>query len=245
MISLKVVPTASIIFGDRFREDYGDISMLIESMKKEGIIQPLAVRDNGDDSYALLAGGRRYTAARAADIQEVPVRCYPATLSELEMRSIELMENVCRKDLEWHESAKLKKQIYLLQVALYGEKLSTNPDAPGVSKRDVADLIGVSHSSLIQGVRMADAIEAFPELTQAKNSHEATKLFAKMQENIVKEELARRIEAKSASTPIERVRNNLYNAFIIDSFFNGVANIPNGSIDFIEVDPPYAIELNQ
>jgi ParB family chromosome partitioning protein len=112
MISLKEVPTTSIIYGERFREDMGDIAMLIESMKKEGVIQPLAVRDNEDGTYLLLAGGRRYTAASRAGIETVPIRCYPSSLSELEMRSIELMENVCRKDLDWLEAAKLKKEIH-------------------------------------------------------------------------------------------------------------------------------------
>ncbi|MFA6972808.1 MAG: ParB N-terminal domain-containing protein [Gallionella sp.] len=244
MIEQKEVPITSIIFGERFREDYGDLSMLVESIKQEGIIQPLAVRDNGDETYSLLAGGRRYTAATAAKIETVPVRCYPSTLSELEMRNIELMENICRKDLEWHEAAKLKKEIYQLQIALYGEKKSTSPDAPGVSKRDVAKMIGVDVAELSRATQLADAIEIFPELKAAKNTSEANKMLQKMQENMVREELAKRISNKTASTPIERIHDNLINCYMVGDFFDGIKAIPNSSIDFIELDPPYAIDLN-
>ena len=72
-MKLKEIPLNEIDFGDRVRKDYGDIKELITSFKKEGIIQPLAVMeifwspDDGDEpahKYLLLAGGRRYTAAK-------------------------------------------------------------------------------------------------------------------------------------------------------------------------------------
>jgi 16S rRNA G966 N2-methylase RsmD len=244
MIVLKNIPLTSITFGARFREDYGDLTSLIESMKKEGIISPLAVRDNDDGSYVLLAGGRRYTAAQKACIEEVPVRCYPATLSELEMRSIELMENVERKDLDWLEAAKLKKQIHLLQIEIHGEKKSTSPDAPGHSLRDTAAMLNKSVGSISMDMNLATAVEMFPELAKAKNKNEATKMLQKFQENMIRGELAKRIENKSASTPIERVHSSLVNNFIVGDFFEGIKQVPNNSIDFIELDPPYAIDLN-
>jgi ParB/RepB/Spo0J family partition protein len=241
---MKEINTTDIIFGERFREDYGDIAGLIESIKKEGIIQPLAVRDNEDGSYTLLAGGRRYTAVTKAGIETVPVRCYPSTLSELEMRSIELMENLCRKELDWLEAAKLKKQIHELQIAIHGAKTSTSPDATGFSKRDTAELIGVSPATLVQDMKLADAAAIFPELAKAKNKNEANKMLQKLQENIVRGELARRVEERAATTPIERTHSNLINQFIVGDFFTGVKDVPNNSIDFIELDPPYAIDLN-
>lgn len=243
MIDLKIVPTSSIIFEKRFREDYGNIDQLIESMKKEGIIQPLAVRDNNDNTYTLLAGGRRMTAALKAKIESLPVRCYPSTLNELEMRSIELMENVCRKDLDWLEAAKLKKEIHLLQTTIHGEKISTSPDAPGWSKRDTANLIGKSHASVIQDMQLADAVAIFPELSKAKNKNEAVKMLSKLQEDMICSELAARIEAKTSTTPIDKLHQNLINCYIVNDFFEGIKAVPTGSIDFIEIDPPYAIDI--
>jgi len=244
MITLKVVPTASIIIGSRFREKYEDIDVLIESMRKEGVIQPLAVCDNEDGTYTLLAGGRRITAALRANIESLPVRCYPSTLSDLERRSIELMENVCRKDLDWLEAAKLKKEIHILQTKIYGEKTSTSPDASGFSKRDTANLLGISHASLIQDMQLADAVKIFPELANAKNKSDATKMLGKLQEELVRSELASRIEAKTSTTPLDKLHQNLINQYLVNDFFLGVKQIPTGSIDFIELDPPYAIDLH-
>lgn len=244
MIGLKEVPITSIVFGERFREDYGDLSQLIESFKKEGIIQPLAVRDNGDGTYFLLAGGRRYTAATKAGLDSLPVRCYPSTLSELEMRSIELMENVLRKDLEWLEAAKLKKEILQLQKAIHGEKVSTAKDAPGVSQADIAKMLGVTPALLSQELKLVEMAEVFPALGTTKNKADASKMLSKMQESLVREELAKRIEGKAATTPIERVYGNLINSYIVGNFFEGIKQVPNNSIDFIELDPPYAIDLN-
>lgn len=243
-ISMKVVPLTAIIVGDRFREDYGDLEDLVLSFKKEGIINPLTVRDNEDGTYLLVAGGRRHRAATMAMLEEVPVRCYSKELTELDMRSIELMENICRKEMDWLEASKLKKQIHLLQVEIYGEKKSTAPDAPGFSKRDTANLLGVSQASLQYDIKLADAVEMFPELSKAKNKNEATKMLQKLQESIIRAELSKRIEEKAATTPIERTHTNLINAFIVGDFFKGVSEVPNNSIDFIELDPPYAIDLN-
>lgn len=243
MIVLKEVMVSDIISEGRFREDLGDVDSLVLSFKKEGVIQPLAVRDNEDGSYKLLAGGRRYDAAVKAKLETVPVRCYPADISELEMRSIELMENVCRKDLSWIEDAKLKKEIYLLQVAIHGEKHSTNPNAPGVSKRDVADLLGKSHFSINQDIQLADALEIFPELEKAKNKNEANKMLSKFQEEMIKAEITKRIEGKVASTPTEKLHQDLISRYIVGDFFDRIGDIPTGSVDFIELDPPYAMDL--
>lgn len=242
-IVMKVVPLESITFGERFREDYGDLSDLVLSFKKEGIINPLTVRDNGDGTYYLAAGGRRFKAAELAKLDEVPVRCYSKELSELDLRSIELMENICRKEMDWLEAAKLKKEIHELQVAIYGEKKSTAPDAPGFSKRDTANLLGVSQTKFQDEYKLAQAAEAFPEISKAKSKTDAMKMLQKLQEGIVRTELAKRVEERVASTPVERVRMNLINSFIVDDFFEGIKNVPNGSIDFIELDPPYGIDL--
>lgn len=245
MITLKEIPLSSVIFGERFREDLGNVNELVESFKKEGIIQPLAVRANEDGTYLLLAGGRRFTAATKAGLETVPVRCYPSSLSDLEMRSIELMENVCRKDLEWHEKAKLSKEIYELQVALYGEKTSTSADAEGVSKRSVAEFIGKSHASLVNDIKRAEALKIFPELAKAKNAGEADKMLNKLQEEMIRGELAKRIEAKTASTPIDQLHQRLVSQYLVGDFFEGIASVPNNSADFIELDPPYAIDLTK
>lgn len=245
-IELRTVSIEKITFGDRFRDDYGDLATLITSIKKEGIIQPLAVRAcAGNEEYILLAGGRRYKACLQAGISEIPVRVFPDTLNELEMRSIELMENVARKDLSWIEATNLNKEIHLLQQQIYGKKTSTSPDAPGVSLRDTAKLLGQSPGGLSDDIKLANAIEAFPTLKEAKTKSDAMKMLKKLEEDILVREIAKRHESKLANTPIDVIRKDLVSRYILKDFFVGVRQIPDNSIDIVEVDPPYGIDLKK
>ncbi len=65
----------------------------------------------------------------------------------------------------------------------------------------------------------------------------------KVQETMIQEELAKRLEKKKASTPTSKLRKNLTDNFIIRDFFEGVKKVPDGSVDIVELDPPYAIDL--
>jgi len=242
-IEMKVVPITSINFGERFRKDYGDLDQLILSFKEEGIIQPLAVQDIGEGKYQLLAGGRRFTAATKAGIAELPVRIYPQDIGELQQRSIELMENVLRKDLDWVEVARLRSKVHELQVEIYGEKISTSPNAPGHGLRDTANLFNISAGQVSEDLKLAKALELFPQLASAKNKTDAHKKLSQIQEGLIREELASRLAAKVASTPMDRIHTALCQRYIVGDFLDTVKKIPDRSIDFCEVDPPYSIDL--
>lgn len=244
-MGLKMINPADVIIGERFRKDMGDVDQLALSLKKEGIIQPLAVRDNDDGTYTLLAGGRRMAAIAKAGITEIPVRTYPVDLSDLEMRSIELMENLARKDMHWAEAAKLKAEIHSLQVAIHGQKITTTPGAEGQRLQDTADLLGVSVGKLHSDMQLVKAMEVFPELADAKGITEANKKLTQIKTAIVKEELAKRYEQQIATTPVEKLRVSICNRYIVGNFLSVASELPDRSIDFCEIDPPYAIDLKR
>ena len=252
---LSNVNINEILVEDRAREEMGDIDELIASINKEGLIQPIAVSNIGiDDSvdnntdlkYRLLAGGRRLEACGKAGLSEVPVRIYDKELNSLEVKSIELAENIYRKDFEWNEEVRLKKEIHELQTEIFGEKVTTKVGAPedvGWSKRDTAALLNESPASTTQDINLADALDYIPDLENCKNKNEASKLMKKVQETMIQEELAKRLEKKKASTPTSKLRKSLVDNFIIRDFFKGVKKIPDNSVDIVELDPPYAIDL--
>lgn len=70
---------------------------LAESVKQHGILQPLLVRSRSDDKYELVAGERRYRAAKECGLDEVPVVI--RSLSDEEAMQLSLIENLCREDL--------------------------------------------------------------------------------------------------------------------------------------------------
>ena len=243
-MEVKVVNYCDVKEGTRFREEYGDIESLALSIKNEGLIQPLAVRDNEDGTYLLLAGGRRYKAAGLASLTTLPVRVYEKDIDELTMRSIELMENIIRKDLRWWETANLKKEVHELQIKIHGEKKSTSPDAPGWSKAMTAKLIGGAESLVHDDIKLAEAIAIMPQLKTAKNRSEAQKMLRGVEETMIRTELAKKVQEKTATTSLERVQHEMINRYMVGDFFEIVKKLPDKSIDIIELDPPYGIDLH-
>lgn len=70
---------------------------LVESVKTDGILQPLLVRPLGEEKYELVAGERRYRAAKELGLTEVPV--IVRDLSEQQALRVALVENLQREDL--------------------------------------------------------------------------------------------------------------------------------------------------
>ena len=85
--------------------DKDDLDELATSIKERGIIQPLIVRksDDQDDKYELIAGERRWQAAQAAGLHNVPVVVIQA--DNLKSLELAIIENVQRKDLNPIEEA--------------------------------------------------------------------------------------------------------------------------------------------
>lgn len=76
---------------------------LLDSVKSKGILQPLLVRTKGKDSYEIIAGERRWRAAQAAGLHEVPVVI--KELSDEEALEVAIIENIQRHDLNPIEEA--------------------------------------------------------------------------------------------------------------------------------------------
>jgi len=236
---VAIVSIDEIFEGERFREDYGDIESLVHSIKEKGLIQPLAVCLD-DKGYRLLAGGRRYQALRQIGSKHVPVRIYPNVLTNLELRSIELEENIKRKDLTWEEEIKLTKEIHDLQTTIYGKKVSTSPDAPGHSLRDTAKLVNESAAGVSKKLKVARAMEEFPDMGwhKCKNQSEAEKLLKKVTRHIVRDDLANKARSKYTDK-----KTAIANSYIIKDFFKAENDLPDGVFNLVELDPPYGIDL--
>jgi len=242
-IEMLTVHRNQIQVGERFREDYGDLSELAQSMKEEGIIQPLAVKRIDESTFQLLAGGRRMKAAERAGITEIPVRIFPETISDLQMLMIELSENVYRKDMTWLEQTKLRKKIHDLGIAIHGRKVSKDPNAPGWTQSQTAQITGVNQRMISAELQLAEAVEAFPQLAEAKTREEAVKMMKKLGETMIRQELAKRMQEQVAATPLDKQLSQLVQRYIVTDFFDLAKQLPDKSIDFCEVDPPYAIDL--
>ena len=91
--------------------DEEKLKELSESIKKNGIIQPIAVRKNNSSSepYEIVAGERRWLAAQKAGLHDVPITILD--LNDSETLEVAIVENIQREDLNVVEEAKGYKRL--------------------------------------------------------------------------------------------------------------------------------------
>src|ERR1700742_2596695 len=114
-----------------------DLHDLTESVREKGILQPILVRPLGGDAYEVVAGERRWRAAQAAQLHDVPV--VVREMSDGESLELAIVENVQRADLNAIEEA-----------AAYHELM----DRFGYTQERVADEVGKSRSHVANSVRL-------------------------------------------------------------------------------------------
>jgi ParB family chromosome partitioning protein len=111
--ALREVPISSIrpnALQPRSHFDEESMSSLAASIRELGVLQPVLVRSLGDDGYELIAGERRWRAARRAGLQTIPVlvRDIATDVHSLEQA---LVENLHREDLSPLEEAAAYQQL--------------------------------------------------------------------------------------------------------------------------------------
>ena len=84
------------------RQNVGDLSELIASIRQKGVLEPILVRHK-ESRYQIVAGERRYRAAVEVGLPEIP--CVIRDFSDAETMEVALIENLQRKDLTAFEEA--------------------------------------------------------------------------------------------------------------------------------------------
>ena len=123
--------------------DESAIAELAESIKTHGVIQPIIVRSAGDGFYVIVAGERRFRAAKLAGLTEVPAII--TELSSSEAAEVALIENIQRADLNPIEIAEAYRAII---------------DDFSLTQQELADRVGKPRSSVANSLRLLDLPEA-------------------------------------------------------------------------------------
>ena len=238
---VSMIPLSTITITDRARKEMGDLEGIEQSIKDRGLISPLAVKRDDNGTYTLLAGERRYLVLEKNKVETVPVRVFPPDISDLEMKSIELAENFYRKEFEFWEQDNLLRQIHELHQQIHGVA-APGPGQSGWTLKDTAALAGVTDASVSTAIKRSEARDAFPELfAECKTQKDASKIIKKMDEMITKEIIAKKLESNLDDNKLTK----LSKCFIINDFFTGISKVPDGVFHLVEIDPPYAIDLNK
>ena len=241
---VKKIAVSDIIVGHRYREELGDIKSLAESINQNGLIHPIVVKRTVDNKYQLMAGGRRLEAVKSLGWERVTANIYPVDLDQLERNIIELCENIDRKEMSFAEQVALTRQIHIAMQAKLGEKRREGDEFKGHSVRDTAKLLGKSPTSVSDDIQLAMAIEAVPELAEAKNKAEAMKMLRRLKREQDLADAAELVSKRKLSSLEER-RQRLINSYIVGDFFEKVKEVQSGIVDLVEVDTPYGIDLER
>ena len=117
--------------------DEEELQTLSESIREHGIIQPLAVRSVGNDCYQIIAGERRWRAARMAGLQEVPVLILD--VDDRAVMEMALIENLQRADLNPIEEANGYKTLM---------------EEYGLTQEETASRVGKSRPAVTNALRL-------------------------------------------------------------------------------------------
>lgn len=136
----------------RHRFDTAALAELVKSVTAHGVLQPIVVRaaPHPDDAawsrWEIVAGERRWLAARAAKLQQIPAVC--RTLTDLQVLEIQLIENLQREGLHPLEEAEGFADLMQLK---------------GVNADAIAETIGRSRSHVFGRLKLLDLIPAARE----------------------------------------------------------------------------------
>ncbi len=121
------------------RTDFDEqaLEALAESIKQHGVLQPLLVRPMKDGGYQIIAGERRWRAARMAGLEEVPVLI--KNLDDDKMMELALVENLQRENLNPVEEALGYKELM---------------DKYGYTQEQVARIVGRSRPAVANSLRI-------------------------------------------------------------------------------------------
>ena len=219
---------------------------LSDSIKQYGVIQPLIVQKKGDH-YEIIAGERRWRAAKMAGIKEIPVII--KDYSDQQVMEISLIENIQREDLNPIEEAmaykNLMEEFHLKQDEI-AEKVSKSRTAVTNSMRllkldkrvqqmMIDDMISAGHARTLITIEDPDvqyniATKIFDEKLSVRETEKMVKLLQKPE---VKKEKAEKVNSFIYKDIEEKIKAILGTKVIVDHRSNNKGRI---SIEYYSND---------
>ena len=171
-----------------------DIQELSNSIKNQGLIQPIIVRDAGDDGYEIIAGERRWRACQLAGLHSVD--CVVMDATEDQVFELALIENIQRENLNVVEEAKAYKQIIVknrLKTEDLSKQLGKSPSHISnlirileldeeIHQMIISGKISMGHARALVGVpdALAKAKEIFEKKLSVRDVEKSTSKYKKV-----------------------------------------------------------------
>ncbi len=191
----------------RTRMDEGSLYELAESIKAQGIMQPILVRPVGSGRYEIIAGERRSRAAKLAGLTEVPVLV--KDVPDEAAAAMALIENIQREDLNPLEEAQGLQRL----TAEFGLTHEQAAQAVGRSRSAASNLLRLLNlAEPVQSMLMAGDLDmgharALLPLDKAVQITTATEVIAKKLNVRETEKLVAKAQGQGRQTPLLRVKS--------------------------------------
>ncbi len=144
---------------------------LSSSIKENGVLQPILVREYAEDRYQIIAGERRFRASKLAELEEIPAIILDK--DEKKASEIALIENIQREDLNPIEEAMAFKAL---------------ADEYGLTQEELSERVGKSRSAIANSTRLLDLPSDVIEMVangDISAGHGRTLLGLKRRENML------------------------------------------------------------
>lgn len=221
--TIHMIPVAQIVpnrYQPRKTFVEEELRELVESVKQHGILQPVLVRRRGEDRFELIAGERRFRAAKSAQLAAVPAVIRKS--SDDESTILSLIENIQRSNLNPLEEAKAYRQL-IDELGMTQEAVAERVGRDRASVANLCRLLSLpqeiqgmvasgqltlGHAKVILGIKKSD-----DQLTLAKRILR-DQLSVRQVEELVKKRSGKAKSRPTAGSPVhadveERLRKHL------------------------------------
>jgi ParB family chromosome partitioning protein len=198
--NINLIPVSQIEtnpYQPRSEFDQQALEELADSIKEQGIIQPLTVRKLAAKQYQLIAGERRLRASKIAGLKEVPA--YIRTANDEQMLEMALIENIQREDLN------------PIEIAISYQRMI---DELGLKQSQLGDKVGKNRASVSNYLRL---LKLPPKIKNGLKSklisfgHGRTLIAVKdpiKQEDLYNEVLVNQLSVRQLETLIQEIEKN-------------------------------------
>lgn len=163
--------------------DDGGLAELAESFKSQGILQPIIVKSK-DHGYILIAGERRYRAARLAGLEKIPAIVQDEK-EDADMLQMALVENLQREDLNPMETAEAFRRLI---------------DDAGMTQNQLAARVGKSRAAVANSLRLLGLPDKVKEMIRDGRLTEGhARAILSIEDDLSRVRLAERIISENLS----------------------------------------------
>jgi ParB family chromosome partitioning protein len=176
--------------------DEEKLSELADSIRSQGVVQPVVVRPVGDDRFELIAGERRWRAAQIAEIDDIPA--VVRDVSDEVSVAMALIENIQREDLNPLEEATALRRLI---------------DDFQMTHQEAADSVGRSRAAVSNLLRLLELMQEVKEMVDLRliemgHARALLSLDDELQVQAAREVVHKRLSVRETESLVRRLQQS-------------------------------------